>query len=257
VIQENKNRIFDLTNDLEAAQLKFQNEEKQRRSSVSFLSKQMMAKLLEAEEENEDQKQLFRQKLQKLEKELEDSKEMSFNLEKTRRNSVTKVSQGMFAKLLGAEQSKKELEQHYKSKIRDLEDRLAESNLEKTTISSREEMYSMEVSQYKEKAEMLEQEITEYKQESDKKEKVRRQSFTALQNSYWTQLLQAEDESKEQIRKLKHEIVRLRDMMGEKEVTIEWLTTSKCNLLVECEKQMNDLRRAVQVYNKNSSSSWF
>merc|ERR1711879_271796 len=41
-IQENKAKIFDLTKDLEKAQLKWQNEEKQRRSSVSFLSKQMM-----------------------------------------------------------------------------------------------------------------------------------------------------------------------------------------------------------------------
>ena len=216
-----------------------------------------MAKLLEAEEENEDQKQKFKLKLQQLEKQLEESKEMSFNLEKTRRNSVTKVSQGMFAKLLGAEQSKKEMEQKYKAQIKELEDQLAVANLEKTTISSREEMYSMEMSQYKEKAEMLEQEITEYKKESDKKEKERRQSFTALQNSYWTQLLQVEDESTEQIRKLKHEIVRLRGEMGDKDRTIEWLTTSKCNLLVECEKQMNDLRRAVQVYNKSKNGSWF
>merc|ERR1711994_109088 len=105
---------------------------------------------------------------------------------------------------------------------------------------------------------MLEQEITEHHKESDKKEKERRQSFSALQSSYWTQLLQAEDESKEQIRKLKHEIVRLRGEMGDKNSTIEWLTTSKCNLLVECERQMDELRRAVQVYNKNGNeSSWF
>merc|ERR1719361_452351 len=152
-IQENKAKIFDLTKDLEAAQLKWQNEEKQRRSSVSFLSKQMMAKLLEAEEENEDQKQKFKQKLQRLEKELEESKEMSFNLEKTRRNSVTKVSQGMFAKLLSAEQSKKEMEQNYKAQIKRLEEQLAVADLEKTTIGSREHMISMQMDQWKEKAE--------------------------------------------------------------------------------------------------------
>jgi len=257
IIEEDKTKIFDLTKDLESAQLKYKNEEKQRRSSVSFLSKQMMAKLLEAEEENEEQKQKFKQKLQALEKQLDESKEMSFNLEKTRRNSVTKVSQGMFAKLLNAEQSKKDLVQKYKAQIKELEEQLAVANLEKTTISSREEMFSMELSQYKEKAEMLEQEITEHQKISDKKEKERRQSFSALQNSYWTQLLQAEDESKEQIRKLKHEIVRLRGVMGDKDLTIESLTTSKRNLVVECSKQMNDLRTAVQIYNKNKSGSWF
>merc|ERR1712176_841654 len=233
-------------------------EQKQRRSSVSFLSKQMMAKLLEAEQDNEEEKEEFKRKLQRLEKELENSKEMSFNLEKTRRNSVTKVSQGMFAKLLKSEQSKKEMEQKYQAQIKELEDKLAVANLEKTTISSREEMFSMEANQYKEKAELLEAEMTDFKKQSDQKEKVRRQSFTALQNSYWTQLLQAEDESKEQIRKLKHEIVRLGGEMGDKNSTIEWLTTSKCNLLVECEKQMDELRRAVQVYNRNGNeSSWF
>eukprot|EP01084_Bolivina_argentea_P294167 506099_1 len=48
--------------------LKFENEQKQRRGSVSFLSRQMMAKLLEAEEENEEQKADFKLKLLKLEK---------------------------------------------------------------------------------------------------------------------------------------------------------------------------------------------
>merc|ERR1719361_2947267 len=263
-IQENKAKIFDLTKDLEAAQLKWQNEEKQRRSSVSFLSKQMMAKLLEAEEENEDQKAKFKQKLQRLEKELEESKEMSFNLEKTRRNSVTKVSQGMFAKLLSAEQSKKEMEQNYKAEIKRLEELLAVADLEKTTIGSREHMISMQMDQWKEKAETLEEEkhflteqMEEEKKKSEKKEKERRQSFSALQNSYWTQLLQAEDESTEQIRKLKHEIVRLQDSITDQRKNIEWLTASKCNLLVECEKQINDLRRAVQLYNRSKNGSWF
>merc|ERR1719361_2202024 len=264
IIEENKKKIFDLSKDLENAQLKFKNEEKQRRSSVSFLSKQMMAKLLEAEEENDEQKQKFKQKLQALEKQLDESKEMSFNLEKTRRNSVTKVSQGMFAKLLSAEQSKKEMEQNYKAEIKRLEELLAVADLEKTTIGSREHMISMQMDQWKEKAETLEEEkhflteqMEEEKKKSEKKEKERRQSFSALQNSYWTQLLQAEDESTEQIRKLKHEIVRLRDSITEQGKTIEWLTASKCNLLVECEKQINDLRRAVQLYNRSKNGSWF
>ena len=163
----------------------------------------------------------------------------------------------MFVKLLGTEQSKKEMEQKYKAQIKDLQDQLAVANLERTTISSREEMTSMEMMKHKEKAEMLEQEMSEYKKESDKKEKERRQSFTALQNSYWTQLLQVEDESTDQIRKLKVEIVRLRNVENEKERTIEWLTTSKRNLVVECAQQMNDLRRAVQIYNKTQNGSWF
>merc|ERR1712156_362729 len=124
----------------------------------------------------------------KLEKALEESKEMSFNLEKTRRNSVTKVSQGMFAKLLGAEQSKKEMEQKYKAQIKELEDQLAVANLEKTTIGSREHMLSMQMDQWKEKAETLEEEkyvlteqMEEEKKKSEKKEKQRRQSFTNLQ----------------------------------------------------------------------------
>jgi len=42
-----------------------------------------------------------------LKKELENCKMMNDNLEKTRRNSLTAVSQNMFYKYLGVEQSKK------------------------------------------------------------------------------------------------------------------------------------------------------
>merc|ERR1712176_1697580 len=96
---------------------------------------------------------------------------------------------------------------------------------------------------------VLELEMVEFKKESAKKEKVRRESFSALQNSYWKKLLEAEDDHEEQMRALKKEIVRLRGEINEGKLLVEHLTASKLNMIVECEKQMNDLRRAVQVYN--------
>lgn len=257
IIEDNKQRIFQLTKDLEAKEINLQNEQKQRRSSVSFLSKQMMAKLLEAEEENEETKQKFKEKLQHLQKELEESKEMSFNLEKTRRNSVTKVSQTMFHKLLSAEQSKNELVKRYEAEIKKLEDKLAVAELERTTISSKHEMHSMELNQYKEKTETLELEMVEIKKDAEKKERVRRESFSVLQKNYWKKLLEAEDDHGEQVNKLKHEVVRLQDEITAQKQMVEWLTNSKNNLLVECNKQMDELRRAVQIYEKKARSSWF
>merc|ERR1712129_470550 len=218
-----------------------QNEQKQRRGSVSFLSKQMMAKLLEAEEENDEQRRDFKAKLEKLQKELEQSKEQSFNLEKTRRNSVTQVSQTMFGKLLAAEQNKKKTEDGYKSKIRELEARiedldqqLAVEMLKSGTVESKVAVSEMERSKYMKRAEELESKVSEIKQEHDSKERKRRESFSQLQNQYWTKLLEAEDDREQRIKKFKQKI--------------EWLTTSKCNLIIECDKQMNDLRNAVTVY---------
>jgi len=257
VIDENKQRIFGLTQKIEKLEMKVENEQKQRRGSVSFLSRQMMAKLLEAEEENEEQKLKFKEKLQSLQKELENSKEMSFNLEKVRRNSVTKVSQTMFHKLLQAEQTKKEMTQQYQERIQELEKKLAVEQLKNETATSKQEMNSMEAIKYKNKAQELEVELVEIKKDSETKERKRRESFSQLQNSYWTKLLEAEDDYEVQIKKLKQEIVRLRADIDTNKKTVEWLTTSKFNLITECNKQMNDLRKAVSIYNKNASSSWF
>merc|ERR1711933_309000 len=251
IIEENKQRIFHLTQKIEKLEMKVENEQKQRRGSVSFLSRQMMAKLLEAEEENEKQKNVFKEKLQSLQKELENSKEMSFNLEKTRRNSVTKVSQTMFHKLLQAEQTKKEMVQQYEDRIKELEKKLAVEQLKNETAASKQEIDSIEVTKYKNKAQALEMEVVEIKKSEEKK---RRESFSQLQNSYWIKLLDAEDEHEVQIKKLKQEIVRLQKEGNTNKKTIEWLTTSKCNLITECNKQMNDLRKAVSIYNKNASS---
>eukprot|EP00486_Rosalina_sp_Unknown_P017008 CAMPEP_0201596914 /NCGR_PEP_ID=MMETSP0190_2-20130828/193507_1 /ASSEMBLY_ACC=CAM_ASM_000263 /TAXON_ID=37353 /ORGANISM="Rosalina sp." /LENGTH=696 /DNA_ID=CAMNT_0048057559 /DNA_START=35 /DNA_END=2121 /DNA_ORIENTATION=- len=184
-IDENKQRIFHLTQKIEKLELQLENEQKQRRGSVSFLSKQMMAKLLEAEEENEEQKAKFKDKLQRLEKELEDSKENAFNLEKTRRNSVTKVSQTMFHKLLQAEQTKKQMIQEYEDKIQRLEQQLASQALETETAKSKIELNTMEASKYRTKAQELEMEVIEIKKDSEVKEKKRRESFSQLQNNYW------------------------------------------------------------------------
>jgi len=239
-----------------------QNEQTQRRGSVSFLSKQMMAKLLEAEEENEEQRKDFKAKLQKLEKELELSKEQSFNLEKTRRNSVTKVSQTMFSKLLEAEKTKKKTEDGYKQKIKELEARvldldqqLAVEMLKSGTVESKVAVSEMEKDKYMKRAEELETKVSEIKQEHDSKERKRRESFSQLQNQYWTKLLEAEDDAQQKIKKLKHEIVRLQADATEYKKSIEYLSASKRNLIVECDKQMNDLRNAVAVYNKKKS--WF
>ena len=257
-IDENKQRIFHLTQKIEKLELQIENEQKQRRGSVSFLSKQMMAKLLEAEEENEEQKKIFKEKLQKLEAELEESKEMSFNLEKTRRNSVTKVSQTMFHKLLQAEQTKKQMIESYEDKIKNLENRLAEQELKSETAKSKNEINELEVNRYKKKQSEMELELIDLKKDAQSKEKKRRESFSQLQNSYWKKLLEAEDDHGVQIKKLKHEIVRLQQEINNLKKTIELLTTSKLNLIMECNKQMNDLRQAVTIYNKaESSSSWF
>eukprot|EP01083_Nonionella_stella_P292610 995191_1 len=198
IIEENKQKIFELTRKIETLELKVENEQKQRRGSVSFLSRQMMAKLLEAEEENEEQKADFKLKLLKLEKELEDSKENAFNLEKTRRNSVTKVSQTMFHKLLVAEQTKKQIKVTYEEKIKELEEKLAIERLKTETTHSEKEMNSMELKKYKLESEQLKQQVSQIKNKSETKEKQRRESFTQLQNSYWTKLLQAEDDSAQQ-----------------------------------------------------------
>eukprot|EP01084_Bolivina_argentea_P042120 77703_1 len=210
------------------------------------------------EEENEEQKADFKLKLLKLEKELEDSKENAFNLEKTRRNSVTKVSQTMFHKLLVAEQTKKQIKVTYEEKIKELEEKLAIERLKTETTHSEKEMNSMELKKYKLESEQLKQQVSQIKNKSETKEKQRRESFTQLQNSYWTKLLQAEDDSAQQIKKLKHEIINLQNQITNRKKTIEWLTTSKLNLITECNRQMNDLRAAVTVYNKNeNNNSWF
>merc|ERR1712048_626905 len=73
---------------------------------------------------------------------------------------------------------------------------------------------------------------------------------------YWKKLVDAEDNHEKQIKALKHEIVRLQNEMTECKKKIEWLTTSKYNLIVECDKQMNELRNAVTVYAKKKTS-WF
>mmetsp|Transcript_71793 Transcript_71793/g.114275 ORF Transcript_71793/g.114275 Transcript_71793/m.114275 type:complete len:721 (+) Transcript_71793:179-2341(+) len=259
VIEQSKQRIFHLTTKLEELEVKLQNEQKQRRGSVSFLSQQMMAKLLDAEQENEEQKSKFKDKLQRLEKELEESKENAFNLEKTRRNSVTKVSQTMFSKLLQAEQTKKQMIESYEARIKELEQKLAVHELEQATVHSKHEMNSMEVEKYKSKAKELEMTVIEIKKDTESKERQRRESFSQLQNQYWKKLLEAEDDYEVQISKLKHEIVRLQAEITNLQKSVEVLTASKLNLIMECNKQMNDLRTAVTVYNKRtgSSASWF
>eukprot|EP01083_Nonionella_stella_P009271 26791_1 len=249
-IEENKQQIFQLKRKIEALQVKVENEQKQRRGSVSFLSKQMMAKLLEAEEENEEQRQEFKSKLQQLEKELGDSKEMAFNSEKTRRNSVTKVSQTMFHKLLVAEQTKKQMTQQYTDRIKELERQLAVEKLKNETVSSEQDVIAMDIDKYKNKAQTLQKEIVEYKEQTEADDRVRRESMSKLQNNYWEKLLDAEDSHFEQINKLQQMVRDLR-------IKNEDLVTSKLNLIAECDKQMRDLRAAVYVYNKQSSSSWF
>merc|ERR1712154_218992 len=170
---------------------------------------------------------------------------------------VTKVSQTMFHKLLQAEQTKKEMTQQYQERIQELEKKLAVEQLKNETATSKQEMNSMEAIKYKNKAQELEVELVEIKKDSETKERKRRESFSQLQNSYWTKLLEAEDDYEVQIKKLKQEIVRLRADIDTNKKTVEWLTTSKFNLITECNKQMNDLRKAVSIYNKNASSSWF
>merc|ERR1712204_63636 len=108
----------------------------------------------------------------------------------------------------------------------------------------------MERSKYMKRAEELESKVSEIKQEHDSKERKRRESFSQLQNQYWTKLLEAEDDSAQRIKKLKHEIVRLQEDATSFKQKIEWLTTSKCNLIMECDKQIKDLRSAVVAYNK-------
>ena len=263
VIEENKAKIFELTAKIEASNKKndelevsLKNEQTQRRGSISLLSQQTMSKLLDAESESEQQRKEFKAKLQKLEKELEASKEMSFNLEKTRRNSVTKVSQTMFGKLLEAEKKNKKSIEEYEKRIKDLEQQLAVEMLKNETLDSQTAVNDMELHKYKSKAEELESHLNEVKQESDSKERKRRESFSQLQNQYWTKLLEAEHTHEAQIKKLKHEIVRLQTETMECKKQIEWLKTSKMNLIVECDKHMSELRKAVTVYNKKKTS-WF
>merc|ERR1712113_630370 len=146
------------------------------------------------------------------------------------------------------EKNKKKSVEKYEKRIKDLEQQLAVEMLKTETLGSKEAMNEVELKKYQTKAQKLESKVNEIKQESDNKERKRRESFSQLQNSYWKKLVDAEDNHEKSIKALKHEIVRLQNEMTEHKKKIEWLTTTKYNLIVECDKQMNELRNVVTVY---------
>ena len=80
-----------------------------RRQSVTYLSNQMMNKLLEAESQHDDEMKEMKRRIEELERKLKEQKILNDTLETTRRNSVTTISASMFQKLLAAEQEKQEV----------------------------------------------------------------------------------------------------------------------------------------------------
>eukprot|EP00485_Elphidium_margaritaceum_P016913 CAMPEP_0202726078 /NCGR_PEP_ID=MMETSP1385-20130828/184428_1 /ASSEMBLY_ACC=CAM_ASM_000861 /TAXON_ID=933848 /ORGANISM="Elphidium margaritaceum" /LENGTH=826 /DNA_ID=CAMNT_0049392291 /DNA_START=35 /DNA_END=2516 /DNA_ORIENTATION=- len=250
VIEAKQQEITHLTSKLEKLEVELVNQEKQRRGSVAILSQQMMAKLLDAESENEQQRSAFKGKLQQLEKQLEDSQEQAFSAEKQRRNSVTQVSQTMFSRLLQAEQNKKRITEEYEAKLMQLEQKLSAEQLHNETVISQQTVKEAEAEKYKSKATQLEHKVIALKKETTSSERQRRESLGAMQNEYWRKLIKTEDDHKEQIQSLKNEIVRLQEK-------VQRVSAEKCNVLVESNKQMNDLRRAIVVMQSKKSTSWF
>merc|ERR1712228_1013386 len=179
-----KEKLQALEKELEASKEMSFNLEKTRRNSVTKVSQTMFSKLLEAEQNKKQNVEKYEQRINELEQKLADEMNKSENLEKTRRDSVTKVSQTMFSKLLNAEKDKKQSNESYEQRINDLEQRLAVEMLKNETLGSKEAMNGMELKQYKSKAEELETKVSEIKQQNDSKERQRRESFSQLQNSY-------------------------------------------------------------------------
>jgi len=214
--------------------------EHKRNESIHYLHNNMFQKLLEAEAEyeqesarlekenaqlreqlashtsqkndnNENNNHALMEKIEELtkdnenlKKELENCKMMNDNLEKTRRNSLTAVSQNMFYKYLGVEQSKKEEKNKFEEEIEQLRQKISKyesiieryknnennnNNTENNNNNTNDQNEEEALRIWKEKALNLEKEL-------EKEETIRRESVSAYQQTMWKNILEAEDESK-------------------------------------------------------------
>jgi len=135
-VGELKQIILRLEKEALSLHSKAEEAEKNRRSSISYLSNQMMSSLVDAEDQHENEIKEMRAMTERL---IEEKKVINIQMheeERKRKNSNAEVSSTMFQKLLLLEQEKEEMKKSYEQQIKQLQQQLEEHTAEEPRRAS-------------------------------------------------------------------------------------------------------------------------
>lgn len=209
-----------------------------RRQSIHYLSDAMMQKLLDAETDSQEHIENYKIIIRNLESRLSDEHQSNENIDKNRRKSLTNMSTNMFGKLLGVQQEMKDAKEMYLERIRKLEQQLSLEQLKYETIDIPHTIQKSEIQELNFTIEEL---------------KIGKVNASEIRMEMENKLFEAQEKHDRNIEQWK----RKYNILAKEN---EFAIVSKLNMIQECNKEMNLLRKVLRAYaikEKYASKSWF